>query len=91
MICSGSMQSTSSIDSRNQNLQFKPDKSPAMLRSISTTKLTVSERNLDERGQILRAFTLRQNACLPHLPDSPVNSHSIDQKNGGNCTGQVDL
>jgi len=39
----------------------------------------------------LRAFALRQNACLPRLTILQVNSHSIDQKSGEICTGQTDL
>jgi len=48
-------------------------------------------QNSAGRGQILRAFALRRNACLPHLPVLQVNSHSIDQKSGEICTGQADL
>ena len=48
-------------------------------------------QNLAGRGQILRAFAQRRNACLPHLPVLPVNSCSIDQKNGEIWTGQADL
>jgi hypothetical protein len=37
-------------------------------------------QKLAERGQILRAFALRQNACLPRLAILQGNSYSIAQK-----------
>ena|GEM_PF-6493648 len=62
-----------------------------IVKTNSLSDLKNLSENSAERVQILRAFTLRRNACLPHLPILPVNSHSIDQSNGGICTGQADL
>jgi hypothetical protein len=48
-------------------------------------------QNLAGRGQILRAFALRQNARIPSLTILQINSRSIGRKSGEICTGQADL